>query len=63
MSPQTSTPTMARSIKLHDMCLRDGMHPKRHQITLEQMCNIARGLDESRRVFMRRGGRGGVVQA
>lgn len=43
MSPQTDT----RSIKLHDMCLRDGMHPKRHQITLEQMKSIARGLDEA----------------
>jgi 4-hydroxy-2-oxovalerate/4-hydroxy-2-oxohexanoate aldolase len=29
------------------MCLRDGMHPKRHQITLEQMTGIARGLDEA----------------
>jgi 4-hydroxy-2-oxovalerate/4-hydroxy-2-oxohexanoate aldolase len=36
-----------RKIVLHDMCLRDGMHPKRHQITLEQMCSIARGLDEA----------------
>lgn len=43
MSPQKDT----RSIKLHDMCLRDGMHPKRHQITLEQMKSIARGLDEA----------------
>lgn len=37
----------APGIKLHDMCLRDGMHPKRHQITLEQMKTIARGLDEA----------------
>ena len=42
-----STLTSTRSIKLHDMCLRDGMHPKRHQITLEQMKSIARGLDEA----------------
>ena len=26
-----------RNITLHDMTLRDGMHPKRHRITLEQM--------------------------
>ncbi len=31
-----------RSITLHDMTLRDGMHPKRHQMTLEQMKSIAR---------------------
>ncbi len=24
-------------IKTHDMSLRDGMHPMRHQITVEQM--------------------------
>ncbi len=33
------------SIKVHDMSLRDGMHPKRHQITIEQMQSISRGLD------------------
>src|SRR2546430_15527396 len=32
----------------HDMSLRDGMHPKRHQITIEQMKSIAKGLDEAR---------------
>ncbi len=36
-----------RKITLHDMTLRDGMHPKRHQISLEQMTTIARGLDEA----------------
>ncbi|MGB0220116.1 MAG: 4-hydroxy-2-oxovalerate aldolase [Sinimarinibacterium flocculans] len=35
------------SIKVHDMSLRDGMHPKRHQITVEQMKSIAKGLDEA----------------
>ncbi|MDI3258704.1 MAG: 4-hydroxy-2-oxovalerate aldolase [Sinobacteraceae bacterium] len=34
-------------IKVHDMSLRDGMHPKRHQITVEQMKAIAKGLDEA----------------
>lgn len=36
-----------KKIILHDMTLRDGMHPKRHQITLDQMTTIARGLDEA----------------
>ncbi|AXQ28295.1 4-hydroxy-2-oxovalerate aldolase [Solimonas sp. K1W22B-7] len=34
-------------IKVHDMSLRDGMHPKRHQITIDQMKSIAKGLDEA----------------
>jgi 4-hydroxy-2-oxovalerate/4-hydroxy-2-oxohexanoate aldolase len=33
------------AVTLHDMSLRDGMHPKRHQITLEQMIAVATGLD------------------
>jgi 4-hydroxy-2-oxovalerate/4-hydroxy-2-oxohexanoate aldolase len=36
-----------RRIKLHDNCLRDGMHAKRHQMTIEQMVSIATGLDEA----------------
>ena len=32
-------------VTLHDMCLRDGMHPKRHQITVEQMVAVATALD------------------
>ncbi|MGB1907199.1 MAG: 4-hydroxy-2-oxovalerate aldolase, partial [Spongiibacter sp.] len=36
-----------KKVVLHDMCLRDGMHAKRHQITLEQMVDIATGLDEA----------------
>lgn len=36
-----------RRVKLHDMCLRDGMHSMRHQITLEQMADIASGLDQA----------------
>lgn len=34
-------------IRLHDMTLRDGMHPKRHQIKLDDMVSIAQGLDEA----------------
>lgn len=34
-------------VTLHDMSLRDGMHAKRHQITLEQMKTVAQGLDEA----------------
>ncbi len=34
-----------KKVILHDNCLRDGMHPKRHQITLEQMIAVATGLD------------------
>ena len=34
-------------ILLHDMCLRDGMHPKRHQITVDEMVSIATALDDA----------------
>ena len=34
-----------RKVTVHDMTLRDGMHPKRHQMTLAQMKTIAQGLD------------------
>ena len=36
-----------KKVTVHDMTLRDGMHPKRHQMTLEQMRNVAVGLDEA----------------
>ena len=38
-------PQTVKKILLHDMCLRDGMHPKQHRITREQMIAVARGLD------------------
>ena len=36
-----------KKVAVHDMTLRDGMHPKRHQMTLEQMTQIATGLDRA----------------
>ncbi|MEE4659754.1 MAG: 4-hydroxy-2-oxovalerate aldolase [Halieaceae bacterium] len=37
-----------KKVTVHDMCLRDGMHPKRHQITVEQMVTVAKAMDEAR---------------
>jgi 4-hydroxy-2-oxovalerate/4-hydroxy-2-oxohexanoate aldolase len=34
-----------KKITVHDMTLRDGMHPKRHQMSLDQMKAVACGLD------------------
>jgi 4-hydroxy-2-oxovalerate/4-hydroxy-2-oxohexanoate aldolase len=34
-----------QKVTVHDMTLRDGMHPKRHRMSLEQMIDIATGLD------------------
>ncbi|MCW0182721.1 MAG: 4-hydroxy-2-oxovalerate aldolase [Zavarzinia sp.] len=34
-----------RKVALHDMCLRDGMHAKREQISVEQMVKLATALD------------------
>lgn len=34
-----------KTVILHDMSLRDGMHAKRHQFSIEQMLNVACALD------------------
>jgi 4-hydroxy-2-oxovalerate/4-hydroxy-2-oxohexanoate aldolase len=34
-----------KKVTVHDMTLRDGMHPKRHQMSLDQMKAVACGLD------------------
>ncbi len=34
-------------VTIHDMSLRDGMHPKRHQISIDEMISIASGLDQA----------------
>ena len=36
-----------RQVTVHDMCLRDGMHAKREQMSIEQMVKIATALDEA----------------
>ena len=36
-----------KKVTLHDMCLRDGMHPKQHQISIDEMIDIAVALDDS----------------
>jgi 4-hydroxy-2-oxovalerate/4-hydroxy-2-oxohexanoate aldolase len=36
-----------RKVTLHDMSLRDGMHPQRHQITVAQMIEVSSALDQA----------------
>ena len=36
-----------REVLVHDMCLRDGMHAMRHQLTLEQMTTLAAAMDDA----------------
>jgi len=36
-----------KKVLLHEMSLRDGMHPKRHQIRLSDMVAVATALDEA----------------
>ena len=37
----TNVDFRGRKVLLHDMCLRDGMHAKREQISVEQMVKVA----------------------
>lgn len=36
-----------KKITVHDMTLRDGMHPKRHLMTIDQMKSVAQALDQA----------------
>ena len=36
-----------KKVTLHDMSLRDGMHAKQHQISIDQMISVATGLDQA----------------
>ena len=47
MTERQSDRLKGRKVTLHDMSLRDGMHPKRHQISLDAMKGIAAGLDQA----------------
>jgi 4-hydroxy-2-oxovalerate/4-hydroxy-2-oxohexanoate aldolase len=36
-----------KNVVLHDMSLRDGMHAKQHQITVDEMVVVAKAMDEA----------------
>jgi 4-hydroxy-2-oxovalerate/4-hydroxy-2-oxohexanoate aldolase len=38
---------MTRRILIHENSLRDGMHPKQHQISLDEMVSVATALDKA----------------
>ncbi len=42
-----TTHLKGRKVLLHDMCLRDGMHAKREQISVAQMVKVATALDDA----------------
>ncbi|MFG1374303.1 4-hydroxy-2-oxovalerate aldolase [Xanthobacter oligotrophicus] len=43
----SSSSLKGRKVILHDMCLRDGMHAKREQISVDQMVKVATALDDA----------------
>ncbi len=47
MNPTTGARLKGRKVILHDMCLRDGMHAKREQISVEQMVKVATAMDDA----------------
>ncbi|MDE3010995.1 MAG: 4-hydroxy-2-oxovalerate aldolase [Pseudomonadota bacterium] len=48
MSPYVAPVSLqGRKVLLHDMCLRDGMHAKREQISVAQMVKVATALDDA----------------
>ncbi len=47
MSLSNNSSLKGRKVILHDMCLRDGMHAKREQISIEQMIKVATALDDA----------------
>ncbi|MEQ9499880.1 MAG: 4-hydroxy-2-oxovalerate aldolase [Deltaproteobacteria bacterium] len=38
---------MSKKVLVHDMCLRDGMHARRHQIGLDEMTRLAAAMDDA----------------
>tara|TARA_R110000822_G_scaffold173299_6_gene312936 strand:+ start:7275 stop:8330 length:1056 start_codon:yes stop_codon:yes gene_type:complete len=47
MSQFDNSSLRGRKVILHDMCLRDGMHAKREQISVEQMIKVATAMDDA----------------
>lgn len=47
MTQTTASSLKGRKVILHDMCLRDGMHAKREQISVEQMVKVATAMDDA----------------
>lgn len=47
MNQTTGSSLAGRKVILHDMSLRDGMHAKREQISVEQMIKVATAMDDA----------------